>query len=244
VNETFVREFLPGVDNPLGRHVKPEIDLGLGISTYEIVGVVRDVRTTNLTAPPRPALYLPAAQVGANSLTIHVRATAGTRQLLHRLRAEVAAIDPDLPLASVETVEDAIMRTIAPTRFYLALIGGFALIALILAAVGVYGVVSYNIALRRREIGIRIALGAQPGSILRAVARLGMRPVGAGLVFGLAAALAAGRLLQSLLFQVRSWDPLALLVAAGVLFCVAMLASLLPAHRATRLDPVTTLRTE
>jgi predicted permease len=244
VNEAFVREFLSGTENPLGKRVTPGIDLGLGIRAYEIVGVVRDVRTADLTAPPRPALYLPATQAGANSLTVHVRAIGAPMQLVPRLRAEVAALDPDLPLTSVETVDGAVMRTIAPTRLYLASIGGFALVALILAAVGVYGVVSYHVALRRREIGVRIALGAGPGAVLRMVAREGMRPVGAGLVLGLGAALAAGRLLQSLLFEVRSWDPLALLLAPGVLFCVAMLASLLPAHRATRLDAMTTMRAE
>jgi ABC-type antimicrobial peptide transport system permease subunit len=177
-------------------------------------------------------------------MDVHVRARRGAPPLAGLLRAEVAALDPNLPLYDLETVQEAVDRTVAPTRFYLILMGGFSVLAVLLAAVGLYGVVSYHVARQTREIGVRIALGARPRSIVGMVISEGLRPAIVGVVLGLGGALAAGRVMESLLFEVRPNDPLTLAAVPALLLCVVVVASLIPAWRATRVDPVTALREE
>jgi hypothetical protein len=241
VNEAFVRENFPGED-PLGRRFSLAVDFGFGEPTYEIVGVARDVRARSVTAAPRAEAYVPHAHVGVRNMVVHVRARRGAPSLIARLRAEVAALDPNLPLARIETMQEAVDRTMASTRFYLILIGGFAVLAVLLAAVGLYGVVSYQVARQTREIGIRVALGARTSGILTMVISAGLRPAVAGVVLGLGGALAAGQIMESLLFQVRPRDPLTLATVPALLLCVVVVASLMPAWRASRVDPVTALR--
>jgi putative ABC transport system permease protein len=243
VNETFVRENFPAED-PLGRRFTLSIDFGFGSPVWEIVGVVGDVRSRSVTTEPRAEVYVPLAHTGVNTMMIHVRGRRGAAPLFEQLRAQVLALDANLPLASVETVSEAVGRAVAPTRFFLSLVGGFALMALLLAAVGLYGVVSYHVAQRTREIGLRMALGAQPRRIVRSMVGEAMRPTTIGILIGLAAALAVGSALESLLFQVHSRDPLTLLLAPALLVPVVGLASLVPAWRAARVDPVTALREE
>jgi predicted permease len=243
VNEAFVRDNFPGED-PLGRRFSLTADFGFGEPTYEIVGVAGDVRARSVTAAPRAEAYVPLAYVGVRNMVVHVRARRGAPSLIARLRAEVAALDPNLPLARVESVQEAVDQTMATTRFYLILIGGFAVLAVLLAAVGLYGVVSYQVARQRREIGVRIALGARTSGILAMVISAGLRPAVAGVALGLGGALAAGQVMQSLLFQVRPRDPLTLTAVPVLLLCVVAVASLIPAWRATRVDPVTALRGE
>ena len=243
VNEAFVRENFP-TEDPLGRRFTLSIDFGFGSPVREIVGIVGDVRSGSVTTEPRAEVYVPLAHTGVNTMVIHVRGRRGAAPLFEQLRAQVLALDANLPLASVETVTEAVGRAVAPTRFFLLLIGGFALMALLLAAVGLYGVVSYHVAQRTREIGLRMALGAQPRRIVRTMVGEAMRPTTLGILIGLAAALAAGRALESLLFQVHPRDPLTLLLAPALLVPVVGLASLVPAWRAARVDPVTALREE
>ena len=243
VSEAFVRENFPGED-PMGRRFSLSVDFGYGSPTYEIVGVAGDVRSGDITSEPGPAVYVPIAYTGMPDLVVHARSRPGVQSLEPQLRAEVKALDPDLPISDLETVRDAVDRTVAPTRFYLILIGSFAALAVVLAALGLYGVVSYYVASQTREIGVRMALGARAAGMVRMVLSAGLRPALAGVVIGLAAALAAGRVVESLLFGVRPNDALTLAAVPAMLLCVVMVASLLPALRAARVDPVTALRDE
>jgi predicted permease len=243
VNEAFVRENFPGED-PLGRRFSLTVDFGFGEPTYEIVGVAGDVRASSVTAAPRAEAYVPLAYVGVRNMVVHVRARGRAPSLIGQLRTEVARLDPNLPLARVESMQEAVDRTMSATRFYLILMGGFAVLAVLLAAVGLYGVVSYQVARQTREIGVRIALGARTSGILAMVISGGLRPAVAGVVLGLGGALAAGQVMESLLFQVRPRDPLTLTAVPVLLLCVVAVASLIPAWRATRVDPVTALRGE
>ena len=243
VNEAFVRENFP-VEDPLGQRFTLSIDFGFGSPVWEIVGVVGDVRSGSVTTEPRAEVYVPLAHTGVNTMMVHVRGRRGAAPLLDQLRAHVLALDANLPLASVETVTEAVGRAVAPTRFFLLLIGGFAMLAVVLAAVGLYGVVSYDVAQRTREIGLRMALGAQPRWIVRTMIVEGLRPAVVGILIGLGAALATGRVLESLLFQIHPRDPLTFLLAPALLVSVVGLASLVPAWRAARVDPVSALRQE
>ena len=243
VNETFVRENFPG-EEPLGQRFSLSVDFGFGSPTYEIVGVAADVLSSDVTGEPNAAAYVPLTHTGISFMVVHVRSRAGTPPPASQLHARIAAIDPNLPAFDLETVRDAVHRTVAPTRFYLVLIGGFAALAVILAALGLYGVVSYQVARQTREIGVRLALGARAGGVVGMVLFTGLRPAVAGVVIGLAAALAAGRIMESLLFGVRPNDPLTLAAVPALLLCVVVIASLVPALRAAHVDPVSALRSD
>jgi ABC-type antimicrobial peptide transport system permease subunit len=215
-----------------------------------VVGVVGDVRHRGLDAEPRPEIYLPHAQFPAGTgtplrtLRIVLRTEGDPAQLTGAMRAAVAQLDPDLPVAEVQTMEEALGTWAAERRLTMMLVGGFALLALSLGAVGVYGVMAHLVVQRTREIGIRIALGALPREILGLVLSQGAWLAGLGIAAGLAGALAATRLLASLLFGVGPTDPATFVATAAALAAVAALASLLPALRALRVDPMVTLRSE
>ena len=211
-------------------------------SAREIVGVVADVRASAIADPAMPALYVPFAQRPVSNLTLAVRTGGNPIRLINPVRAAVRALDPDQPLSSVAPMSDIVAASVQQPRDRTALIGVFALIALLLAAIGVYAVMAYGVNERTREIGVRVALGAATGDVIRLIIRgaLGMTLV--GVVLGLAGGFMASRVLGSLLFGVGATDLPTFFVAALVIFGVAALASWLPARRAARVDPAVALR--
>jgi predicted permease len=215
-----------------------------------IVGVVGDVRHRGLDAEPRPEIYLPYAQFPAGTgtpqrtLRIVMRSEGDPVQLTGALRAAVAELDSDLPVGDIQTMEEALGSWAAERRLTMTLVGAFALLALALGAVGVYGVMAHFVGQRTREIGIRMALGAVPREILALVLSQGARLAFLGIAVGLVGAFAATRLLASLLFGVGPTDPTTFLATAATLSVVAGAASVLPAVRAVRTDPVDALRSE
>jgi len=240
VSETFVAENFPNED-PIGKRFRVTINLGYGSPAWEIVGVSGDVRPS-LTDEPRADVYVPLGQYGPGGLTVTMRTAAGVTPSLGTVRDILRAMDPGLPIRDYETVEGAVQETVAPTRFYLLSMGIFAGLAVVLACVGLYGVVAYVVSRRGREIGIRMALGAQRGQVVRLVLTQGLGPAAAGVLLGLGLALAMGRVAESLLFEVSPRDPLVMAAVVGVLTVVTFAASLLPARRASRVDPAVALR--
>jgi predicted lysophospholipase L1 biosynthesis ABC-type transport system permease subunit len=215
-----------------------------------IVGVVGDVRHRGLDAEPRPEIYLPHAQFPAGTgtplrnLRIALRTEGDPAALVAPLRAALAELDPDIPLTEVQTMEEAMGAWAAERRLTMLLVAGFALLALTLGAVGVYGVMAHLVAQRTKEIGIRIALGAIPREILGLVLSQGAWLAGLGIAAGLLGALGATRLLAGLLYGVAPTDAVTFVATAVALAAVAVVASLLPAVRAVRTDPVDALRSE
>src|SRR5262249_28200676 len=192
----------------------------------------------------RVALYMPHLQTGAGSLAIAVRTTAEPAGLAAAVIREARAVDPNLPLYDVKTMQQWFSESLARRRFAMLMLGLFSAVALLVAAVGIYGVMSYTVAQRTREIGIRVALGAQTRDVLRLVVRQGMSLTGIGVGIGLVVAIAATRLMASLLFGVRATDPITFAAIALLLAIVALLACFLPARRATKVDPMIALRHE
>ena len=214
----------------------------------EIVAVVRDVPTVGLGTDVRPQVYVPLAQAvtGIRGVTravsVVVRTEAAPERFADTLRREVRALDAELPLARVETMERVVAASLRPQRFQSLLLGSFASLALVLAAVGLYGLLAHVAAQRRREFGVRLAVGAAPWQVVALVLRSGLGLTGAGIVIGVAGALAAGRLLRGLVFGVTTSDPATLAVAAAVILAAATVASAVPARRAAAVDPAVTLR--
>ena len=210
----------------------------------EIVGIVQDTKNRGMDQPAAPELFGSTLQLsGLNNQMFLVIRTQGTpRGLLPAVREAVRSIDAEQPVYQIRTIEEAIAQTQATQRVSMVTLTLFGLFALVLAGIGVYGVVAYGVSQRRREIGLRMALGAERGQLRGMVVRQALIPVGIGVVIGLAGALAIGRLMASLLFEVGSADPLALSASAVVLATTAFLASWLPARRASNLDPVRALR--
>jgi predicted permease len=207
-----------------------------------IVGVVADAKYGSLTEDRVPVLYVPLAQRHETGMTLYVRASGDPAGLLATVRREVQALDPNLPLPELRTVRDTVASSLWIARMGAILLGAFAGLALLLAAIGVYGVVSFGVAQRTREIGLRMALGAGARSVQGMVLKQGLRLVAAGLSIGLVLAVVEARFLESLLFGVSGRDPLTFALVPLVLAVVALVACLLPARRATRLDPLTALR--
>ncbi|UCC84244.1 MAG: ABC transporter permease [Gemmatimonadota bacterium] len=254
VNEAFVRENFPGQE-VLGSRIQVAVAFGYGKS-WTVVGVVRDVRRYP-DAEPQPEVYVPLAQAGAEGpyqtrdvrrflarMTVHARGPADAGSLFPGIRAELAAIDPNVIPQTVETVYDAIRRAAAPTRHYLALLGLFAFLAIALASVGLYGVVAYLVSRRTREIGIRMAFGAGTRQIAATILRQGIVPAAWGIFLGLVGAVLAGRVISSLLFNVAPTDLRVYVGVALLTLAVSVTAILLPTLRATRVDPVEALRDE
>ncbi|HEV8366337.1 MAG TPA: ABC transporter permease [Pyrinomonadaceae bacterium] len=245
VSEQFANQFFPGED-PIGKRIQP------GITTYdnekavmrEIVGVVGNVRNQGLNTESRAAYYLPETQIPLTQLAVVARTTGDPHSLISAMTKEVGAIDKDVPVFSVKTMDEYIASSVAAPRFSTTLLSIFAAVALVLTSVGLYGVMSYSVAQRTNEIGIRLALGAQTRDVLTLVVKQGTLLILVGLVIGLAGALALTRLVQSLLFGVTTKDPLTFVAAAIVLGLVGLFASYLPARRATKVDPIDALRCE
>ncbi len=243
VNETFVRENFPNED-PIGHIVRTAVSLGYGTPSWRIVGIVGDVRARALEMEAESQMYMPHGHYGPANMSVTIRGAAGVPPLLPSIRKEVRKLDADLPLYRVETVEEALRRQGAPTRFYLVLVGLFAGLAAGLAAVGLYGVVAYSVSRRTREIGLRVALGARREGIIGLVLGQGMRPAVLGLFAGLGAALLGGRVMEALLFGVQPRSPLIFGATGLLLILVTLAAATLPAYRASRVDPVIALRSE
>ena len=218
----------------LGQRMK---QVGAESPWLTIVGIVADVRNNGLRTASSGTMYFPDGQVVPSSAWLMVRSEAPLEQLLPLLRRETAAIDRNLPLANVTTLDEALDSAVAAERFSMLMLGIFAALALVLAAVGIYGVIAYGVAQRAQEIGVRIALGARRGEVLRMVMAQAMRLTGIGIVIGAAAALGAGRFIASLLFEVESTDPVVFAAAALLVASVALLSAAFPALRAAQTDP-------
>jgi predicted permease len=238
VNEAFARRYHPDGE-AIGTVLRLGVDFGWAYDGFEVVGVVADARST-LLGPVLPEIFIPQAQMAAPWLTVLARSAPGV-DLLPVLEATVAKLDPDLPLHRVEPLAVKIERQRGPSLLYLTLVGAFAAIALLLAAVGLYGVVAYVVSRRTREIAIRIAVGAEPMRILVLVVRQGMAPVLAGLAAGLLGSLLVRRLLDSLLYNAAAIDGLVLASVSLLLLGVAAAATAVPALRASRLAPAQAL---
>jgi predicted permease len=240
VNEELVRRFLDGKD-PIGRRIL--VSDGSDEAAM-IVGVVGNVAQEEVSAAPYAQVYQPMAQGPTRGVRVAVRTAGNPMGFANQARAALASVDPQLPLTKLQTMEDRLSGSLTQPRVSMAVLVLFALLALVLAAIGIYGVLSYAIARRTREIGIRIALGAQPGDVRRLVIGEGMRPVLAGVALGVAGALALTRLMRALLYGVSPSDPVTLGAVALLLTTVALLAAWLPARRATRVDALEALRAE
>jgi len=243
VGESVARKYWPG-ENVLGKRLTP----GRPDSSEDwcqVVGVVKDVRQRELSSEPNPLMYLTYAQAGFFAPRYLVVKTEGDPvALAGTVRKSVWEVDRDQPVSNVNTMESVLSESIARQRFSTLLFGVFAGVALVLAAVGIYGVMSYSMAQRTREIGIRMALGAQKRDVLKLAVGQGLILVGVGVALGLALALALSRLMTSLLYGISATDPLTLVTISLVLVAVALLASYIPARRATKVDPLIALRYE
>ncbi len=239
INESLASIYFAN-ENPLGKRI-----IGFG-GTRAIVGVVSDVKYSALDEEAKAEIYFPMAQVPpvTLSLPLAVRVSGDPMQMLAAVRGQVWAGDKDLPISNIQTMERLMAKSVAPRRFNLLLLGLFALVGLALAGVGLYGVMSYTITQRTREIGVRMAMGAQRADVLRLVIREGMKLALIGALLGLGGALALTRLLKTLLFGVSATDPLTFIVIAALLIIVALLACWIPARRAASVDPLVSLRVE
>jgi predicted permease len=241
VSEKTARHFWPDTD-PVGKRLKG------GSTTDEgpwrtVIGVVKDVRQNDFLAEPKMQMYFTYRQLKSlvpNALV--VRTAVDPMSLAASVRNAIWAVDKDQPVSNMNAMEDVVARALARQRFSMLLLAIFAGLALVLAAVGIYGVMSYSVAQQTREIGIRIALGAQRGDVLKMTVMQGLKLVVVGLAIGLAAAFVLTRVMASLLFGISATDPLTFLVISVVLLGVALLASYIPALRATRVDPMVALR--
>jgi putative ABC transport system permease protein len=242
VNAALVRQYFPSED-PIGRRFRRHDQAPWAT----IVGVVSDVRRSGKTGQINPQVYFPAAQTASYPVRLSefaFRSAGDPKQLVTAIQQQVWAIDKDLPVTNVRTYEEIISQSVSERRFQTMLLGLFASLALILAMVGIYGVISYSVSQRTPEIGIRMALGATRGGILRMVVGRAMLLIGVGIVVGAAGAFALSRYLKSLLFEVKPGDPWTYASIAVLLAVVAMAASMVPARRATRVDPMIALRYE
>jgi putative ABC transport system permease protein len=242
INQAMAERFFAGED-PLGKRLQVYPD---PTRWREVVGIVGNVRLLGLDADVNPAIYLPLPQnvypAAMRASFLAVRTDADTRSLVAAVRDQLKAVDRGVPIAQVRTMEEVIGGSLAQRRLSMSLLATFAALALLLAGVGIYGVLAYSVTQRTHEIGLRMALGASSRDVLRMVMGNSARLVAAGLGLGLGAALALTRLMASLLFQVSATDPLTYAGIAALLSAIALLASYLPARRAARVDPMVALR--
>ncbi len=242
IDERLAREYWPG-QSPLGKRIRfgpPESNE----PWHTIVGVVGNVKNESLSVTQSKSVYIPHAQTSIGGMGLAVRAAAGSESLAAAIRNKVKEIDPNIPLAQVRTMTEVVARSVWQPRLYSILFGVFAGVALLLASVGIYGVMAYSVAQRTHEIGIRLALGAQRGNVLRLVVVQGMMLACIGILTGLIGALALTRMMESMLFEVSTADPMTFGSVATLLVIIALLACFIPARRATKVDPIVALRFE
>ena len=248
VNESFVRHYFPN-EEPLGRRIKigPPTRIWREqrlTSGFEIVGVVRDVKSAGLQANTEPTYYVPATQAPLHDMSLMVRTSTEPTSIVPALRQSVWSIDPNQPISRVDTMEQIVSDSIAQPRLNMTLMALFGALSMILAAIGIYGLLSYTVTQRTQEMGIRMALGAQIGDVLRLVLKQGMALAIIGQAIGIVGALALTRLIRGLLFGVTPTDFTIFIGVVSVLTIIALLACYLPARRATKVDPLKALRYE
>jgi predicted permease len=237
IDEKVARDLYPD-EEPIGKILK------YGPKSWEIVGIVASIRHRSLSIDANPKIYGPRAHFSYPTAGMVVRSSLPPASLVETVRNTILEADPDQPIANIRTLEEAVQRSLARQRTTLILLGLFAGVAISLACIGIYGVMSYSVGQRAQEISIRSALGAQRHDIIRLVLSNGMKLSSIGIVVGLAAAFALSRLLETLLFEVKTYDPLVFIASVSLLTMVAALSIYLPARRAARLDPIAALRGE
>ena len=247
INEALARQSFPEQD-PLGRRIQCAFE---GSPFATIVGIVKNTRTVGLDAEPGPETYYPYLQIVPplmyfveGNATIVVRAKGDPESLINAMRSAVRQLDPDLAVFQAQTMETLLANSVAQPRFRTMLIVVFALAALVLAVIGVYGVLSYSVAQRTQEIGVRVALGASSGDVLKLVIGQGMRLALIGTVLGLGASALLAALIEKLLYGVKPWDPAAFLLTPVLMLAVTFLATYVPARRTLKIDPLVALRSE
>jgi len=243
ISEKTAKYYWPNED-PIGKHLKPGATTS-DVQWRTIIGVVKDVRQNDFIAEPKMEMYFSYRQMKdlvANALV--VRTSVDPLSLATSVRNTVWAVDKDQPVANIDSMEHIVAGAVARQRFSTLLLALFAGVALVLAAVGIYGVMSYSVAQQTREIGVRIALGARRSDVLKMTVKQGLKLVGVGLTCGLVVALVLTRVMASLLFGISATDPITFLSIAFIQLSVALLASYIPALRATRVDPVIALRAQ
>ncbi|MBA3385732.1 MAG: FtsX-like permease family protein [Chthoniobacterales bacterium] len=240
MNETFARRFFPGQE-AIGKRINwsgPEKPF------WEIIGVVPDGKYNSLGEAPKAAVYRPFLRDANSSTTLIARTRGNPQATLNALRGEVQKLDPSLPIYSVKTLKEHTGTSLFPARMAAIALGSFGVLALVLAAVGIYGVMSHVVAGRTREIGLRMALGAQLSDVRGLILRQGMLLAAIGSIIGLALALGGAQMLKTLLYGVSASDPITFMIVATLLLVVALLACWIPARRASRVDPMIALRAE
>jgi putative ABC transport system permease protein len=240
INDALAKKYWPNED-ALGKRITFSDTRKPDPKWLTIVGITRSIRHRGLDLDPQPEYYLPLAQRARSSVILTVRSTQDPRSLTTAMRREIQSIDPDQPIANIRTLEGVTADSIAPRRLSVVLLGAFAGIALLLAGVGIYGVISYLVVQRTHEIGVRMALGAQRRDVLRLVVGHALKLVGIGTVIGLILAFLSTRTLSALLYSVGAFDAATFIFVTVTLATVALFASYVPALRATRADPMIAL---
>jgi predicted lysophospholipase L1 biosynthesis ABC-type transport system permease subunit len=237
INETLAHILYPGVD-PVGC---PAVTGG---TPLRVVGVVADVRQSSLDETPVSQMYLAYAQGGGAGMDLVVRTSLPPASLVSTLRRTFAEVDPRLMATDIRRIDALVDRALSPRRFMVSLLAGFSILALVLASLGIYGVVSYGVSQRIPEIGVRMALGATAGDVRRQIVGDTLRMVAAGIAIGAGASLALARVVASLLYATSPTDPITFTLMVLLLAAVALIAGYLPARRASRIDPMRALRAE
>jgi predicted permease len=240
VNETMARRAWPG-ENPVGKRIRSSLS-SAGAAVREVVGVVGDVRQAGLQDRPQPAYYVPHQQVPFGSMTFIVRTNGDPAHVVPSLQRAIWSVNRFVSFAGVETMTGLLRDTLAARRFTLTLLSGFSFVAIVLASIGLYGLVSFSVSERTAEIGIRLALGAGADSVVGLVMRQGMIIATAGLIGGVVVSLALTRYLTTMLFGVTPTDPLTFVLLAAAVAAISALACYVPARRATRVDPLVAIR--
>lgn len=246
INRSMAREFFPGL-NPLDQRIKVGASAQNRFPWMQIVGVVGNIKETRLSEADTPQMYLPLTLetwIPLHTLQVAVRSSLAPQSLLGEIRNQMRELDPALAVAKVRPMQELMNQSLARPRFSALLMALFAIFALLLSAIGLYGLIAFSVTQQVQEIGIRMALGAQRGDVLKLVVKRGLMLTGTGLLLGLLGALLASRFLASLLYQIRPADPFTLITISALLLSIALLACLIPGRRAARIDPATALRTQ